>query len=75
MDKFSAQKGELDGEIRSINTQEQEKLRVSCLLTVFASGEKLPPFIVFKGEKDGGLLKELSNNPHVLNKDIFIGLN
>ena len=33
------------------------------------------PFIVFKGEKDGRILKELSKNPHVLNKEVFISLN
>ena len=58
-----------------MSTEGQEKLRVSCLLIVSSSGDKLPPFIVFKGEKDGLILKELTNNPHVLNKDIFIGLN
>ena len=53
----------------------EKKIWVSCLLSISASGGKLTPFNIFKGEKDSRILKELSKNPHVLNKDKFIGLN
>lgn len=59
----------------TINTQGQEKLRISCLLTISGDGTKLPPFVIFKGEKDGRIIKELNKNNHVINKNIFIGMN
>ena len=35
-----------------IKTQNQEKCRVSILLTILINGYKLAPFVIFKGNKD-----------------------
>ena len=37
----------------------KEKSRISCLLTITASGEKLSPFVIFKGQKGSTINKEL----------------
>ena len=57
-------------------TQNQEKMRVSLLLSVLADGTKLPPYIIFKGNNSSPILtKELSNLPHIKNKEIFFAFN
>ena len=43
-----AKKGE---KIINIHNNGKEKNRISCILTIAANGNKLIPFIVFKGEK------------------------
>ena len=58
----------------TINTQGQEKLRISCLLTIAGDRTKLPPYIILKGEKEDRIIKQLSKNNHVINKNIFIGM-
>lgn len=44
----------------SINTQAQEKLRITYLLTKAGDGFKVPLYIIFKGEKEGRIFNELS---------------
>ena len=59
-----------------IVTQNQEKMRVSLILAVLADGTKLPPYIIFKGNNSSTILtKEISNLPHVKNKEIFYAFN
>ena len=40
-----------------INKKTSENKKVSVLLCCSASGEKLPPFIVFKGQPNGRIFK------------------
>jgi hypothetical protein len=37
----------------NIRTNRGEKTRITVILLISASGEKLPPLLVFKGEKEG----------------------
>ena len=37
----------------------KEKSRISCLLSITANGEKLAPFVIFKGQKGSIINKEL----------------
>ena len=31
-------------------TQNQDKIRITCSLSIYADGDKLPPYIIFKGK-------------------------
>ena len=42
--KVIAQKGEKNVVVR---TQNQERIRITCLLTICTDGDKLPPYIIF----------------------------
>jgi len=42
-----------------IKTQRQEKVRVSIILACNGIGEKLKPFVIFKGKKYGNIYKNL----------------
>ena len=41
-----------------VKTQNQEKCRVSVLLTILANGYKLAPFVIFKGNKDSSNIRK-----------------
>ena len=57
----------------NIKTFGGEKMRISIILTILANGEKLPPFIVFKGKTGKTLENNLnSNNQHCISKQIFV---
>lgn len=58
-----------------IRTQNQDKYRLSVLLTILSNGKKLPPLLIFKGVKDGKLNKELSENANIKSGKIFIAFN
>ena len=46
----------------TIVTHGSERTRISLLLCISASGEKLPPLLVFKGKSDGNKIKKLKEN-------------
>ena len=58
-----------------INTQNQEKCRITVLLGILADGFKLPPLIIFKAKENGTVFKELSNLKYVKDGSIFIYCN
>ena len=58
-----------------IRTQNQEKCRVSVLLTIAADGNKLPPFIIFKAKANGEVEKQLNKDINVSNGKCFINCN
>ena len=43
-----------------------------CLLTTAASGHKLQPYIIFKGQRKKSLFHELQKMEKVKNKNIFL---
>lgn len=73
LNKVIAQKGEKNVVVR---TQNQERIRISCLLTIWADGDKLPPYIIFKGKNiNNRNMNEIKNNSYFKNKKIFINFN
>ena len=56
----------------TIVTHGSERTRISLLLCISASGEKLPPLLVFKGKSDGNKIKKLKENEYVKKKKIFV---
>ena len=48
--KTIAKKG---GKSIIIKTQDQERCRISVLLTITADGGKLPPLLIFKAKRNG----------------------
>ena len=58
-----------------INTQNQEKCRITVLLGILADGFKLPPLIISKAKENGTVFKELSNLKYVKDGSIFIYCN
>ena len=58
-----------------IRTQNQEKVRISVLLTIAADGTKLPPFVIFKDRKHGKNEENLKKLPMVQNGEVFIACN
>ena len=57
-----------------IRTNNQEKIRVTCILSVCADGDKLSPYIIFKG-KNSYSLSKLNNNKYIKDHKIFININ
>jgi hypothetical protein len=55
-----------------VKTQGQESCRVSVLLTILGSGEKLPPMIIFKGKEMARIETQLNKLEVVKNKRIAI---
>ena len=53
-----------------IRTNNQEKIRITCILAICADGDKLSPYIIFKGKKLTALNK-LKNNKYIMNNKIF----
>ena len=60
--------GEKTVKIRAFGKSKQ---RVSCILCIFAIGQKAPPMLVFKGVPRGTLEKKLKKLPDVINKKVF----
>jgi len=58
-----------------IRTQNQEKVRISVLLTIAADGTKLPPFVIFKDKKHGKNEENLKKLSMVQNGEVFIACN
>ena len=59
----------------TINTQQQEKLRISVILAICSNGKKLKPFIIFKGAKKGKIFKNLLKEEYVISKKCIIACN
>ena len=71
--KVISQKGEKNVVVR---TQNQEKIRVTCLLSICADGDKLPPYIIFKGKNSNNkAFNKLKNNLYIKKYKIFINFN
>ena len=71
--KVIAQKGEKNVVVR---TQNQERIRITCLLTIYADGNKLPSYIIFKGKNiNNRSMNKIKNNIYIKNKKIFINFN
>lgn len=59
-----------------VKSQNQEKCRVSVLLTILANGNKFAPFVIFKGNKDSpNIRKELNALDIVKKGKIFYEIN
>ena len=58
-----------------IKTQRQEKTRISVILAICGNGDKLPPYIIFKGAKKGNIYKKLLNNDLVKKNKCIITCN
>ena len=56
-------------------TQNQEKCRVSVLLTITEDGNKLPSLIIFKAKANGEIEKQLNKDINVTNGKCFINCN
>ena len=54
-----------------INTDGNESKKISVLLSIAANGNRLPPFLIFKGAEEKTLEKNLNKNINILNKKIF----
>ena len=47
-------------------TQNQERIRITCLLTICADGDKLPPYIIFKGKNINNIsMNSIKNNIYI----------
>ena len=55
----------------NIKTHGQEKVRVTAILWNVADGAKLPPMLIFKGEPNGRIAKQLEKHPLVESKQAF----
>ena len=55
----------------NIKTQGQENWRVTAILTILASGEKLPPLLIFKAKEGKQTDKKLQGLEIVENKKVF----
>jgi len=51
-----------------IRTLKQEKARISLKLSIIFAGEKLKPYIIFKGAESGKIYHDLINNELVKKK-------
>ena len=58
-----------------IKTQNQEKVRISIILTISADGDKLKPLIIFKGKTGGLIEKNLSKNLYIIANKYIICVN
>ena len=58
-----------------IKTQNQEKCRISVLLTIVADGSKLPPMNIFKAKDRANIYNKLQKDQHVINGDCFVECN
>ena len=52
-------------------TLKREKMRITFILTITGNGKFLPPFIIFKGEKQSKLYKKIQKYDEISNKKIF----
>ena len=59
-----------------IRTTNQEKIRITCMLAICGDGDKLAPYIIFKGIKPSyHTLNLLNGNKYVKDKLIFFNFN
>ena len=59
-----------------VRTQNQDRIRITCLLTICADGDKLPSYIIFKGKNiNNRIMNNIKNNIYIKNKNIFINFN
>ena len=52
-------------------TLKREKMRITVILTITGDGKFLPPFIIFKGEKQSKLYKKIQKYDEISNKKLF----
>ena len=55
----------------NIKSHGQDSVRVTAILWIVVDKTKLPPILIFKGELNGGIAKELEKHPLVENKQVF----
>jgi len=55
-----------------IDTQGNEKEKVTVLLTIMGDGSKLEPLMVFKGKRGKNIEKDLQTNENVLKKNMYV---
>jgi hypothetical protein len=55
----------------NVKTLKREKMRITVLLTITGEGKFLPPFIIFKGEPDSKLYKQIQKYEEVKTKKII----
>ena len=71
--KTITKKGEKNVVIR---TQNQEKLRIICILSICADSDKLTPYIIFKGKSNNPKINnKLKKNLYIKNKKIVVNFN
>ena len=58
-----------------IHTQSEDNCRFSIILTIIGNGNKLPPLMIFKGEPNNKIIKEINNNIYVKTNKIFLKYN
>ena len=58
-----------------VKTMGQEKVHCTVLLGILPNGNKLPPLIVFKGNKNGKLSASYSNDNNLKNNKVLICFN
>ena len=57
-------------------TQNQDKIRITCSLSIYADGDKFPPYIIFKGKNlTNKSFNKLKKNLYTESKKIFINFN
>ena len=60
----------------AILTQNKERIRITCILSICADGDKLPPYIIFKGKSNNPKINnKLKKNLYIQNKKIFVNFN
>ena len=55
----------------NIKIHSRDKVRVTAILWIVVDGTKLPPMLIFKGEPNGRIAKELEKHPLVESKQVF----
>ena len=55
-----------------IRTQNQEKCRISVILTITAKRKKLPPYLIFKGKTNGDIENNWKKILMLLIKDVML---
>ena len=64
--KIISQKGEKNVAVR---TQNQDKIRITCLLSICVDEDKLAPYIIFKGKNSNNkYFKKLKKNIYIKTK-------
>lgn len=58
-----------------IKTQNQEKLRISAIMSLCGNGERLKPYLIFKGSHNGRIYHSLSKLNEVNKGLLVINLN
>ena len=58
-----------------VKTQNQEKLRISVILTILADGSKLAPLIIFKAKDRSLVYNQLQKDGHVSKKECYVECN